>query len=52
MLAKLPEDSSYEDIQYHLYVLEKVARGSARAKDEGELTHDEAKRRLSKWLGD
>jgi hypothetical protein len=27
MLNKLPDDASYEDIQYHLYVLEKVKRG-------------------------
>ncbi len=27
LLQKLPEDASYEDIQYHLYVLQKVRRG-------------------------
>jgi hypothetical protein len=27
MLSSLPEDASLEDIQYHLYVLEKVKRG-------------------------
>jgi hypothetical protein len=50
MLAKLPDDSSYEDIQYHLYVLEKVAHGIERAAQEGELSHDDAKKRLGKWL--
>ncbi len=31
LLQKLPEDAGYEDIQYHLYVLEKVQRGLRRA---------------------
>ena len=29
MLEALPDSSSFEDIQYHLYVLEKVNRGFA-----------------------
>ena len=35
MLAGLPDDSSFEDIQYHLYVLEKVKRGVERARGRG-----------------
>lgn len=50
MLAKLPDDSSFEDIQYHLYVLEKIHRGVVRAGDEGEVQHGDAKQRLKKWL--
>ncbi|HEX4481086.1 MAG TPA: hypothetical protein VH082_09770 [Rudaea sp.] len=50
MLSKLPDDSSYEDIQYHLYTLEKIARGLDRASKEGEISHEEATRRLGKWL--
>lgn len=50
MLESLPDDSSYEDIQYHLYVLEKVRRGIERAKVEGAISHEDAKKRLSKWL--
>lgn len=30
MLESLPEDSSFEDIQYHLYVLEKIRFGIER----------------------
>jgi len=33
LLQKLPDDASFEDIQYHLYVLEKVRRGLERADD-------------------
>ena len=50
MLENLPDDSSLEDIQYHLYVLEKVKRGVERAESEGTLSHSEAKQRLGKWL--
>ena len=50
LLQKLPEDASYEDIQYHLYVLEKVQRGLLRADSEGTVEHAEAKVRLGKWL--
>jgi len=50
MLKSLPANSSYEDIQYHLYVLEKVNRGLDRAKKEGAIPHKKAKKRLAKWL--
>jgi hypothetical protein len=50
MLKALPEDASLEDIQYHLYVLEKVKRGLERAETEGAVSHEDAKARLSKWL--
>ena len=50
MLDSLPETSTYEDIQYHLYVLEKVKRGLDRAASEGTVSQEEARRRLGKWL--
>ena len=50
MLDALPDSSSFEDIQYHLYVLEKVHRGLERAATEGVIPHEEAKVRLGKWL--
>jgi hypothetical protein len=50
LLEKLPEDASYEDIQYHVYVLEKVKRGLERADAEGAIQHEDAKARLAKWL--
>ena len=51
MLDSLPENSGFEDIQYHLYVLEKVKRGLQRAETEGSVAHEDAKARLGKWLG-
>lgn len=52
MLKSLPDDASLEDIQYHLYVLEKVKRGVERANLEGAIEHREAKARLGRWLED
>ncbi len=50
MIDGLPEDTNLEDIQYHLYVLEKVKRGLKRAESEGVISHEDAKARLDKWL--
>jgi hypothetical protein len=52
LLNKLPDDCSVEDIQYHLYVLEKVRRGLDDAKVNGTLSQEEVEKRLSKWLTD
>jgi hypothetical protein len=50
LLDKLPDDASYEDIQYHVYVLEKIRRGLERSDAEGAVPHEAAKARLGKWL--
>lgn len=50
LLKKLPDDCSLEDIQYHLYVIEKIHRGIERAEREGTLTQEEAEEQLSKWI--
>ena len=50
MLQRLPEGSTYEDIQYHLYVLEKVPRGMERIDTEGGVSQEEAEERLNRWI--
>jgi hypothetical protein len=50
LLGKLPNDCSIEDIQYHLYVLEKVRNGLESADAEGAIPQQQAETRLSKWL--
>jgi hypothetical protein len=50
LLGKLPNDCSLEDIQYHLYVLEKVRNGLEAADTEGTVPQQEAEARLGKWL--
>lgn len=50
LLEVLPENASIEDVQYHLYVLEKLKRSEERSQVEGSLSHQQAKERLAKWL--
>ena len=50
LLNKLPDDCSIEDVQYHLYVVEKVRRGLEGARANGTLSQEEVEVRLSKWL--
>mgnify|MGYP001046517332 CR=1 FL=1 len=49
LLDKLPDDCSLEDVQYHLYVVEKIHRGIQRADQDGVLTQEEVERNFSKW---
>lgn len=50
LIKSLPDDCTWEDIQYHIYVREKVERG-IRDVDEGKvLTHDEVEKEMKKWL--
>jgi len=50
MLQKLPDDCSLEDIQYHLYVIEKIKNGVARAETEGVVSQQNAEKHLAKWI--
>ena len=49
LLDKLPEDCTLEDIQYHLYVVEKVHGGIDQAEKDGELAQQAVEKRLGKW---
>jgi len=49
LLDKLPEDCTLEDIQYHLYVLEKVRHGLEAARREGTVPQEDAEARLFGW---
>ncbi|MDT8338603.1 hypothetical protein [Sulfurimonas sp.] len=50
MIQNLPDDCTYEDIQYHLYVVEKIKNGIGRAKNGEVSSHKDAKVRMAKWL--
>jgi predicted transcriptional regulator len=50
LIRTLPEDSTLEDIHYHLYVREKVEHG-LKAIDDGRLVSQvEAEKRVQEWL--
>jgi hypothetical protein len=48
LLRNLPDDCSLEDIQYHLYVIEKVNNGLESAVSEGTVSQEEVEQRLGK----
>jgi len=50
LLDRLPENCCLEDVQYHLYVIEKIKHGFQVAEEQGTLTQEEAETRLKKWL--
>jgi predicted transcriptional regulator len=52
LLEKLPDDSSLEDIQYHVYVLEKIQRGRDDLAAGRTYTHEEVRARMQRWLQD
>ncbi len=50
LLNQLPDDWSIEDIQYHLYVLEKVRQSLNAASLENTIPQEEVEGLLNKWL--
>jgi predicted transcriptional regulator len=52
LLDRLPEEASFEDIQYQVYVLDAISRGSEEIDRGDTVEHEEVKRRLAKWLGE
>lgn len=50
LIQQLPDNSSFEDIQYHLYVREKVEGGLRDLKNKRIVSQKEVERRMKKWL--
>ena len=50
LLKKLPEGCSLEDIQYHLYVLQKIELGIKDSEDGNVYDHKKVEKMMSKWL--
>jgi hypothetical protein len=50
LLSQLPDDATLEDIQYHVYVLEKVRRGREDIAAGRGLSTEQARERLNRWL--
>ena len=51
LLDRLPDTSFFEDIQYHIYVREKIEQGLEDVKKGRVLSQAEVERRMAKWLG-
>lgn len=52
LLHRLPDDCSIEDVQYHLYVLEKIRRGTEAAEAGRVKPQEEVEERFSQWLSE
>lgn len=50
LLNRLPDDCTLEDVQYHLYVLQKIERGLKDVKEGRVYTQEEVEEKMSKWL--
>ena len=50
LLEQLPEDSSLEDIQYHIYVRQKVQKGLEAAQEGKTISQEEVEKRMARWL--
>ena len=52
ILELIPDNASFEDIQYHIYVREKIQRGLDDVKNAKLLSQDGVEQRLRKWTGE
>ena len=50
LLEHLPEDASLEDIQYHIYVRQKVQKGLDASREGNVISQNEVEKRMSRWL--
>lgn len=52
LLEALPDEASFEDIHYHIYVQQAIRRGQEEAARGELIDHDEVEKRMSQWLGE
>jgi len=50
MIENLPDDATWEDVQYSIYVRERIERGRGEAAEGKILDEDEVERRMKPWL--
>jgi hypothetical protein len=51
IIDALPDDATWEDVQYAVYVRERVERGGREADQEKFLDQDDVEIRMQQWLG-
>lgn len=50
ILDELPDDASLEEIQYRIYVVQKIESGLQQLAEGRTLPHEEVQQRMAKWL--
>ena len=51
LLEKIPDNASLDEIQYHIYVRQKIEKGFDAAQRGAVISQEEAERRMARWLG-
>ncbi len=49
LLKELPDNSTFEEIQYHLYVRQKIQRGIEDIEDGKIYSQEDMEKRMGKW---
>jgi hypothetical protein len=52
LLDVLPDEVSYEDIQYHIYVQQKIEKGLAASERQDFIADEEIEERIARWAGE
>jgi predicted transcriptional regulator len=52
LIRRLPDDTTLEDIQYHLYVQQKVRRGMQDVEEGRVYTQEEVEKRMKRWVSE
>lgn len=52
LIDQLPDDATWEDIQYSIYVRERVERGLLEAREGKFLNQGDVEERMKRWLND
>jgi len=52
ILDQIPDSASFEDIQYHIYVREKIERGLEDVRESRVISQEEVERRMRQWTGE
>ncbi|MGD0456688.1 MAG: hypothetical protein ABSC21_02965 [Terriglobia bacterium] len=52
ILEQIPDNASFEDIQYHIYVREKIDRGLEDVEQGRVISQEEVESRMRRWTGE
>lgn len=48
-IKNIPDESTFEDIQYHLFIVEKLAKSREQIRNGKTYTQSEVEKRMNKW---
>jgi predicted transcriptional regulator len=52
LIRRLPDDTTLEEIQYHLYVQQKVRRGMRDVEEGKVYSQEEVEKRMKRWVSE